>query len=315
MNCETIAAILDDHRTARLGAAEQQAVGAHLGGCAACAAGWAAHEALHRESMDDPRPELLARVLTHVTAVGPCAQPRAAVRRSWAALAAAAAVAAVVVGAASFYPWGSRSDGALEIAAPPTAFVAGRDYEILAAPAPVTADNRIPVIEFFDYGCFHCYTFEAELASWEQRAESYVALTRVPITFTPAAELHARAFYTAEALGKLDALHPAFYEAIHAHGNPLVSGSALAKLFASFGVDPETFTAVFNSSEVDANLQQAAALARQYGISSWPAIVVAGRYSTRRLEVVDQLVAEEARRKPCAGAGCPMAPRGPRNED
>ena len=318
MNCATADAILDDHRYARLDSTEQQAVGAHLDGCAACAAAWSADRALRGESMGEPPPRLLAQVLHRLAE--PRRQPRVAARAGW-ALAAAAVVAAVVV-AGRWYAASSgggdgvpRTTAAPEVAArqlttPLSAYVAGRDYEVLSAsPLVAEVDGRIPVIEFFMFLCFPCYEFEPELVSWYANANSQVALTRVPAIFRPGAELQARAFYTAAALGKADAMHAAFYDEIHVRGNPLDSTEALAELFARFGVDDATFTRVFNSSEVEDDVRQAVALNRRYAVTATPTMVVAGRYSTRQLAVVDALVAEQAQ----SSAASPIDARQPRD--
>jgi hypothetical protein len=60
-------------------------------------------------------------------------------------------------------------------------------------------------------------------------------------------------------------------------------------------------------------------MAREHDVAAVPTLVVAGRYSTSPtlagpdvLAVVDALVAEEARRTPCAGSRCPAAPGAPR---
>jgi thiol:disulfide interchange protein DsbA len=322
MNCETIDAILDEHRTARLNQPERQGVAAHLAGCARCSESWAANDALLGENMSEPPPELLARALGRVPERR--AQARAGRRRS-VALAAGAAIAAVMVIAATFSlhepymntvtiaavdaiasifspraPEASRdagtSEGALAtIVATEPEFVAGRDYEVLSLPAATREPvERISVVEFFDYGCFHCYAFEPELVGWEAREQQHVALTRVPVVWNPEAELHARAFYAAEVLGKLDALHAAFYEEIHTRGERLASAAAFAELFQRLDVDAAAFDEVFNSREVDARVQRAAALGREYGIEATPSLVVGGRYSTSRLEVVDYLVAKAA---------------------
>ncbi len=130
-----------------------------------------------------------------------------------------------------------------------------------------------------------------------------MALTRVPVLFGAYAEaaLHARAFYAAEVLGKLDTMHAAFYDEIHVRGNRLSSREALAEFFARFGVDGATFDAAFDSRDVDARVQRAVALGREYRIEAVPTLVVAGRYVTSSamagpsvLAVVDQLVADEA---------------------
>jgi thiol:disulfide interchange protein DsbA len=120
--------------------------------------------------------------------------------------------------------------------------------------------------------------------------------------FNPAARLHARAFYTAEALGMLDTMRAELYDEIHLRGNTLDSRALVAEFFGRFGVDQAAFDATFDSSDVEARLERAFALSREYGIQATPTIVVAGRYSTnptrarsRMLEVVDQLVGDERR--------------------
>jgi thiol:disulfide interchange protein DsbA len=337
MNCETIDAILDQHRTARLDQPERQAVAAHLGDCVRCSEGWAAHDALLGENMGDPPPELLARAFRRVS--GHHAAARVGSRRSI-AFAAAAAAAAVVAAVAvmsdtglnavstallsrvavTFSSSGADStdggpvapDAAATVAAAEPAFAAGRDYEVLARPAAApAADGRITVIEFFMWPCFHCYTFEPDLAAWNTAEQQHVALTRVPVVWNREAELHARAFYTAEVLGKLDAMHAAFYDEIHARGNRLASAAALAEFFEGFGVEVAAFDEVFNSREVDARVQRAVALGREYGIRATPSLVVGGRYSTnpslagtRMLAVADYLVAA------AAAEGCRGQPAG-----
>jgi thiol:disulfide interchange protein DsbA len=208
----------------------------------------------------------------------------------------------------------ARALNALSSALAPTVaaspFVEGRDYEVLPgamARAAVAANGKVEVTEFFMFWCHPCYSFEPELDRWEARTSSEVSLTRVPALFNAAAQLQARAYYTAEVLGLPEALHDAFYEEIHERGNALASRIALAEFFQRFGVDAATFDATFDSSEVDARMQQAVALNREYGITSTPTLVVAGRYSTAGLAgrgapadkvwsevlaVVDQLVAE-----------------------
>jgi len=310
MNCNTIDSMLDEHGAPRLSAAERQLVAAHLGGCARCTESWAVHDALAGEVMGEPRPELFADVMQRV-AEARAAHPAEVRRRVWLALAGAATLAVVAVAARYGGPITITVDGgaATQAAAPalPTArFVAGRDYEVLPGAAVATAaGGKVEVVEFFMWECWPCYTFEPGLERWRAAAGDDVTLVRVPATFRPTAELHARAYYTAVVLGKSEAMHAVFYEQIHERGNPLDSLSALAKLFASFGVAPDTFDEVFNSSEVDAQVQRAVALGRNYNIRSTPSLVVAGRYSTSPslardavFDVVDELVrAEQARRE------------------
>ena len=310
MNCEAIDSIIDDHLVARLTPAERQRAVEHVGSCARCSAAWAADDVLRGEAIADPPPGLFSAVERRVSVAPVRREAAARSRRLWAGGAAAAvAVVAIVAIAVRF---GVVAPVAGSFNAPTVAawqFVAGRDYDVLpdatARPA-LTASGKIEVTEFFMFWCFHCYSFEPELDRWEARAPRDVSLTRVPAMFNPDAQLQARAYYTAEVLGKLDAMQDAFYAEIHERGNALASRRALADFFQRFGVDAATFDATFDSSEVGARMQRAAALARQYGIAATPTLVVGGRYSTNpalagadsreplqtMLAVVDQLVAE-----------------------
>ena len=317
MNCETIDSFLDDHLVPRLSPAERQRAADHVRGCVRCSAAWAADEALRGETIAEPAPELFATLLHRISAAP--AQAETTRHRRWAALAAAAAAVAIVAVAARWAvvePEGAAPPAVSSAPSPPvdsSPFVPGRDYVVLAGasarPDAAAPADKIEVIEFFMPECFPCYAFEPELARWEADAPSDVVLTRVPAMFNPLAELHARAYYTAEALGNLDTLRAEIYDEIHVRGNSLGSRDAVADFFGRFGVDRATFEATFDSVEVDARLERAAALAREYSVNATPTIVVAGRYSTnpglavasrtdRRdwggamLEVVDQLVAE-----------------------
>jgi thiol:disulfide interchange protein DsbA len=323
MNCETIDAILDDHLLAGLAPLERQRAAEHVGGCARCAAAWAADAALRADTVPEPAPQSFAAAMRRVAAA-PAAHGAARRARAWRFAGAAAAALAVVAVAARIAfvepepePASRPPAGAAPaVAAAP--LVAGRDYEVLpgaAARAAAYAEgSKVEVTEFFMWWCSPCYAFEPELVRWEAQAPSHVELERVPALFNPLAALHARAYYTAEALGKLEAMHGAFYDEIHARGNRLDSRAALAQFFERFGVERAAFDAAFDSSRVDARLEQAEALNREYAVRATPSIVVAGRYSTNpslagssaaMLEVVDRLVAESA---PCASR-CPESGR------
>ena len=318
MNCETIDSIIDDHRVARLSPEQRQQAAEHVGGCARCSAAWAADDALRGESIADPAPGLFAALASRVAAA-PAPRDAAAPSRWWWAAAAAAAIAVVAIAlrfgviepdARSLNSVSARAVNAISPTVAASPFVAGRDYELLpgaTARAAVAANGKVEVIEFFMFWCHPCYAFEPELDRWEARASSDVSLTRVPALFNAAAQLQARAFYTAEVLGKLDAMQDDFFAEIHERGNALASRAALADFFERFDVDAATFDATFGSSEVDARVQRAVALNREYGITSTPTLVVAGRYSTAGLAgrgapadkvwsevlaVVDHLVAE-----------------------
>lgn len=303
MNCATIDTILDEHRVAALPPAERHAVAAHVGGCARCADGWSANNALMGEVVEEPPVALMARIEHLVEARMGQAQPQRHRRKLGISAAAAAVVGAVVLLAR---PWATEADQPATVqtrsALAEPAFVAGRDYQVLARPSASVAAERVEVCEFFMWPCSHCYTFEPELKRWAARSKDVVALTRVPVIFNRQSEMLARAFYAAEALGKGGEMHAAFYEEIHTRGNSLSSRESLVPFFARFGVDATVFATAFDSPAVDRRVREAASLAREYRIEATPTLVIAGRYSTNpglagnhMLAVVDQLVAEERR--------------------
>jgi len=66
MNCADVSRILDEHRDARLTAAERSAVDAHLLGCADCAAAWLAHTELRTITVPAAASALADRVLVAI---------------------------------------------------------------------------------------------------------------------------------------------------------------------------------------------------------------------------------------------------------
>ena len=81
----------------------------------------------------------------------------------------------------------------------PERFVLGTHYDRLSPTQPTSSGpDQIEVCEIFWYGCPHCYTFEPHLESWKGDIASDVSFVRVPAVWNPLAQLHARAYYTAE---------------------------------------------------------------------------------------------------------------------
>lgn len=192
-----------------------------------------------------------------------------------------------------------------ELKAPATAALRpGVDYELLRTPQPTeAAAGRVEVIEVFQYGCGGCALLEPYLERWAEAAPEHVQLIRVPAVWNALGELHARAFYAADALGVLGSVHAAFFRAIHVDGNRLETEAKLRDFFVGFGVDPQAFDAAFGSFAVHAKVQRAKELvAGRYRIPETPSIVVAGKYLTRGrhagrydrwLEIVEALAAQE----------------------
>ena len=91
-----------------------------------------------------------------------------------------------------------------------------RAYSELNPPQPVEADGKIEVLEFFWYGCIHCYNLEPKLDTWLKTKPADVGKPSVYRgAFRDRWGHDAAVFYTFEALGVLDKLHRPFFDAIH----------------------------------------------------------------------------------------------------
>lgn len=167
-------------------------------------------------------------------------------------------------------------------AAPPSQFKEGVHYARLVPAQPTSAGaSQVEITEAFWYGCPHCYALDPYLESWRKQGKpAYVNFVRIPVIWNDRTRIHARVFYTAELLGKLDELHGAIFDEIHVNKNPLSSPESIAKFFAAHGVDADAFEKAFASFGVEESLKKATALNERYRVDSVPTIVINGKYVT-----------------------------------
>jgi thiol:disulfide interchange protein DsbA len=166
-------------------------------------------------------------------------------------------------------------------AAPSAHFQLGKHYNRLSPTQPTSSPpDKVEVAEIFWYGCAHCYALDPALKSWVAGKPDYVSFVRVPVTWSDVAKTHARAFYTAEALGKIGAMHDALFREIHDNRNLLETEDKLRAFFGTFGVDAAAFAATYESAGVQTKVQRADELGRRYRVASVPTIVVNGKYVT-----------------------------------
>lgn len=179
--------------------------------------------------------------------------------------------------------------------------VEGTHYVRLSQPQPTQAPSgKIEVIEFFWYGCPHCFAFDPTLESWLKRLPGDVAFRRVHVAFAAPYRAHQRLFYALESLGREPEVHGKIFNAIHLQRVPLDKPETIADFLAANGFERDKFLEVYNSFGVQAKCQQASHLAEGYKIDGVPALGVNGRYFTsgslagsndRSLAIVDYLLA------------------------
>ena len=158
------------------------------------------------------------------------------------------------------------------------AYLAGVHYEVIEQPVVTEDPEKIEVTEVFWYGCGHCFSFEPTVQKWKKTLAEDVNFVASPAIWNKPMEAHAKAFYTAKALGKLDEMHEPFFEALNVERKKLTSEGDLAEFFAKFGVDEETFKKTFKSFTVVSQVNKANDKARKYGIQGTPELIVNGKY-------------------------------------
>lgn len=156
----------------------------------------------------------------------------------------------------------------------------GFDYRVMPTPQPVETKGKVEVIEFFWYGCPHCYDFEPELNAWLKRQPKDVSFRKVPVAFRDDFMPHSQLFYALEAIGKSDALNDKVMYAMHKENKRLMNENEIADWVASQGVDRNTFLAAYRSFAVISKARAARQMADAYRIDGVPTIVMQGRYVT-----------------------------------
>ena len=181
-------------------------------------------------------------------------------------------------------------------------FVEGEHYLLIEDPRRVRGD-QIEILEFFSYGCIHCYNFDPVLGDWAESKGESIKFVRMPAVSNDYWRLLGRNFYTLEKLGLTEEYHLPFFREIHEVGRNFSSPEKLADYFEGHGVPREDYLKAFNSPEVSRNLSNADQMARRLRTSSVPTIVVNGKYmvkvtgvvgTSRMLDVMDHLIEKES---------------------
>lgn len=158
---------------------------------------------------------------------------------------------------------------------------ANRDYVILNPPQPTeVAAGKIEVLEFFWYGCPHCFDLEPVLHKWTQTLPSDVEFRRVPTIFRESWVPGARIYYALEAIGELQRLHDGVFSAIHTDGINLNDEKTLIDWMAKKGVDGKKFADAYKSFTVQTKTKRAQQITQAYKLTGVPALAVDGKYLT-----------------------------------
>jgi thiol:disulfide interchange protein DsbA len=164
----------------------------------------------------------------------------------------------------------------------------GREYSLLNPPQP-TSTKKIEVLEFFFYGCSHCFHLHPLLSAWEKTMPKDVELIFVPTVFRDSWEPMANTFYTLESMSKQEQLRDPLYRAWNEQNMALIDEDKIADFVSQHGVDRAKFTAAYNSFTVQSKVNRAKQMIRLYQISGTPTLVVDGKYVIEGLQPEDTI--------------------------
>jgi thiol:disulfide interchange protein DsbA len=218
-----------------------------------------------------------------------------------------AAVASTVTAAGAAVPASGLKD-----------WTEGVNYSRLVPAQPTDAPaGQVEVLEFFWYGCPHCYALEPAIEAWAKTKPAYVTFTRVPVLWNEGDRALGRLYYTLQSLGKIDELHGAIFKEIHVNGDPLIGSdpenSADAErmqvvFVRKYGIAELDFRNKYeHDMGVDTARQHADGLIERYRITSVPDFVVNGKFLAdvatagspeRLISLLNDLTAAEHKRQP-----------------
>lgn len=195
----------------------------------------------------------------------------------------------------------ATSTFAAEPAAAP-AWEAGKHYFVIDPALPTASGDKVEVLEVFSYACSHCANFQPYAEQLKKSLPAYASFDYMPAIFNAQWEPYARAYYTAQSLGVLDATHQALFDALHRDHTPIRTVDDLATFYSQHGVERAKFLGASGSFEVESKLSRSMQIVRDAGVDGTPTLIVNGKYRTsgataggyaQMVELVGWLVAKE----------------------
>jgi thiol:disulfide interchange protein DsbA len=176
--------------------------------------------------------------------------------------------------------------------------IAGHDYVVLPVPQRQAAKNKIEVIEFFSWGCSHCYEFYPLLNRWLATLPKDVTFRRVPVSMGhPEWDTLVRAYYALQSTGDLDRLDSQIFEAIHREHVSLYDENSITAWVGKHGVNVAKFTEAFHSFSLNTSVGRSENTVVAYRVEGIPMMAVGGQYTVtndraKMLATTDELIAK-----------------------
>ncbi|MDH4181573.1 MAG: thiol:disulfide interchange protein DsbA/DsbL [Betaproteobacteria bacterium] len=155
-----------------------------------------------------------------------------------------------------------------------------KDYTLVKPPQPTEGGDKIEVLEFFQYTCPHCASYEPVLEGWRKTLPSDVVYRRNPIAWNESTAPHVKIYYTLEALNKTDAMHNKVFRVIQVERRPMLKADEIADFMAANGIDRKQWLDTFNSFTVATRANRAGQVWKAYKVDGTPAMAVDGKFMT-----------------------------------
>jgi thiol:disulfide interchange protein DsbA len=165
--------------------------------------------------------------------------------------------------------------------------------------------DKIEVLEFFWYGCTHCFSFEPYLKSWKKTKPANVEFVRVPAIFRPEWEVHARTYYALSNMGVIEDVHGKIFDAMNKYKRKLNNMGVMADFVEKYDVNREEFIKEYNSFSVDGMVRKAKKKLKAYKIEGVPSVAVNGKYLTsgsmsgsydNLIKIINHLIEKESKK-------------------
>jgi thiol:disulfide interchange protein DsbA len=175
-------------------------------------------------------------------------------------------------------------------------------WETIEPAIATDSKAKVEVVEFFWYGCPHCYALDPVVEDWKKTLPEGVVFRHVPAAVNPSWLPHSYFFYAAELLGVADKLHEPLFNAMHKDKRRIYDKEALISFAVENGVDEAKMRKAWRSFAVNTKVQRANKLAKRFRINGVPNIGVNGKYLTngqlagnnqKMMRVVDHLIQAE----------------------
>jgi thiol:disulfide interchange protein DsbA len=168
------------------------------------------------------------------------------------------------------------------------AYVEGRDYTKYTQPKVLLAKpGKVEIIEFFWYGCPHCYRLHGPMSQWVERNADKINYITQPAVLGKNWEIMARAYHAMVGAGGYDAaLSTKLFTSIHEKKMPIqeLTGDEPKALYELILAEKgkayaDKFKQEYAGFGMGQKLARDRELQKIYGLEGTPTVVVAGKYA------------------------------------